>query len=315
MARTPTTKTAPAEMPEILPAVAERIEAAQDAALSVTETNAVFSVGVDVGRLEAMYFVATIATSAMLSIYENVKKSKGWRFLRNTKNGDGRHFESLEEFCEVKLGRSYRRLRELAANRNLIGQEAFEQAERIGLRQVDYNAIKALPAPDQELVRRAVEESTSRDEVLDLLQELAARHGQEKQALTRRAEEAQADLAAQKELLSKKNARIDKLERDLSRIRHLPPDEALKKLQQEAAAITADAEGLILGGVRQGLLALSQEGGNQSVFMAGLLGQLQARLNALREEFNLPDTSAAHDAEMAAKVAAWAPANAAASAA
>ena len=41
----------------------------------------------------------------------------------------------------------------------------------------------------QELVRRAVEESKSRDEVLDLLQELAARHGQERQALTKQVDE------------------------------------------------------------------------------------------------------------------------------
>ncbi|MDO5289324.1 MAG: hypothetical protein Q4F13_06780 [Pseudomonadota bacterium] len=305
MARTPTTKTAPAEMPEILPAIAARIEAAQDQALSVTEADEVFSAAADVGRAQALDFIATVATSALLNVFENIKKSKGWRYMRHPGVAMHRNFESLDEFCQIKLGKSYRRLQELSAARSVIGQEAFEQAERIGLRQVDYNAIKALPAPDQELVRRAVEESTSRDEVLDLLQELAARHGQEKQALTRRAEEAQADLAAQKELLDKKNARIDKLERDLSRIRHLPPDEALKKLQQEAAAITADAEGLILGGVRQGLLALSQEDGNQSVFMAGLLGQLQARLNALREEFNLPDVSNAADAELAAEMAEW----------
>ena len=171
-------RAAPADMPEILPAVAERIEAAQDAALSVAETDEVFAAGLDVGRLEALDFVLTVGTSAIVSVFENVKKSKAWRHLRNPNSSHGEKFESLEQFCEVKLGKSYKRLQAISSNRAAIGAEAFEQAERIGLRQVDYNAIKTLPAPDQELVRRAVEESQSRDEVLGLLQELAARHGQ-----------------------------------------------------------------------------------------------------------------------------------------
>ena len=116
--------------------------------------------------------------------------------LRNPQSSNGSNFESLEEFCQIKLGKTYGRLQHLVANRNLIGQEAFEQAERLGLRQVDYNAIKTLPAPDQELVRRAVEEAQSRDEVLDLLQELAARHAKEKEALTQQVEEGKLEHAA-----------------------------------------------------------------------------------------------------------------------
>ncbi len=292
-------KQSPAAAPSILPQIDQRIQAAQDMALSAVETDEVFAAGVDIGRLEALDFVTTVGTSALLSIYENLKKSKGWRHMRNPKSADGRHFESLAEFCEVKLGKSYSRFRELAANRTMIGQQAFEQAERIGLRQVDYNAIKALPAPDQELVRRAVEESKSRDEVLDLMQELAARHGAEKQTLTQRAEEAEAELKASEEVLAKKNARIDKLERDAKRFRNLPPDEALAALKKDATLVATEAEVIVLGGLRQALIALNNSGeerGQHGVFMAGLLGQVQAQINALREEFNLPDVSGADSA-------------------
>ena len=60
--------------------------------------------------------------------------------------------------------------------------------------------------------------------------------------------------------------------------------------------------------LRQALVALSGApgGGDKSVFMAGLVGQIQADLNALREEFNLPDVSNAADAQLAAEVAQWA---------
>lgn len=55
----------------------------------------------------------------------------------------------------------------------------------------------------------------------------------------------------------------------------------------------------MLGGLRQALIALNNSGeerGQHGVFMAGLLGQVQAQINALREEFNLPDVSGADSA-------------------
>lgn len=218
-------------------AIAQIVVAADSMAATHDAMDEAFASGVDIGRLEALDFVATVATSALISVYENVKKSKAWRHLRNPKSGDGRHFESLDDFCEVKLGRSYRRFRELAANRVLIGQAAFDQAERIGLRQVDYNALKALPAPDQELVRRAVEEAQSRDEVLDLLQELAARHAKEKEQLTTQVEEAKATLEAKDRVLADKNERLTKLEEEGKR-KFKPSAGSEAKTAQEQALLT-----------------------------------------------------------------------------
>ena len=79
---------------------------------------------------------------------------------------------------------------------------------------------------------------------------------------------------------------------------------------KEATAIAHDALGAIRGGVRAALAALSVENGQEvrglDVFMSGLVGQLQAELNALRDEFNLPDVSNAADQALAADVAQWA---------
>ena len=305
MSRTANKKSPPAEAPEILPAVAARIEAAQDMALSTAETDEVFAAGLDVGRLEALDFVGTVTIAAIVSVYENVKKSKAWRLLRNPKSGHGAHFESLEEFCEVKLGKSYERIRKIAANRALIGQDAFEQAERIGLRQVDYNAIKALPAPDQELVRRAVEESKSRDEVIDLLQELAVRHAQTRSER----DEALADKQATEQVLADKNKRIDQLRAAQKRINAEPPDERSAAIQAEAASMAADLQGRLQGMLRQAFIAVinsDDERDRHSIFLAGLLGQLQARVTELRDEFDLPDLSTAADDEPGIDMAALA---------
>ena len=115
--------------------------------------------------------------------------------------------------------------------------------------------------------------------------------------------------AADKQVSDKKSQRIDALERKLVNIERQSPDEQLVALKKEATAIAADAEGAILGGLRQALIAMNNHGaerGQHDVFMAGLVGQVQAQLNALRAEFNLPDVSNAADAALAAEVAQWA---------
>lgn len=302
MSRTANKKSSPAEAPEILPAVAARIEAAQDAALSVSETEELLALGKTVGQMEMAAFFGNISDTAALAAFENVKKSKAWRHLRGS---DGEIFPSLEQFCRERLGFSERRLRQVVANRALLSQEVFEQAERIGLRQVDYNAIKALPAPDQELVRRAVEESKSRDEVIDLLQELAVRHAQTRSER----DEALADKQATEQVLADKNKRIDQLRAAQKRINAEPPDERSAAIQAEAASMAADLQGRLQGMLRQAFLAVvnsGEERDQHSIFLAGLIGQLQARVTELRDEFDLPDLSTAADDEPGIDMAALA---------
>ena len=66
-----------------------------------------------------------------------------------------------------------------------------------------------------------------------------------------------------------------------------------------------DALGAIRGQLRQALIALQNHDEDNGVFMAGLVGQLQADLNTLRNEFNLPDVSNAADMQVAADMAQW----------
>ena len=100
---------------------------------------------------------------------------------------------------------------------------------------------------------------------------------------------------AKDQLLEDKNKRIDKLHAAQQRIQSAPPDEVLADLKREATAMATEAEGMVLGRLRHALIALNNHGderGQQAVFMAGLLGQVQRQLNALREEFGLPDAGA-----------------------
>lgn len=112
---------------------------------------------------------------------------------------------------------------------------------------------------------------------------------------------------ADKSLLDTKNKKIDQLQREVRRIAKLPPDEELTATMKEATAVTMDALGAIRGGMRHALIAIKNASADdQTVVMAGLLGQLQAEVSLLREEFNLPDVSSAAEQQLASEVAQWA---------
>lgn len=119
--------------------------------------------------------------------------------------------------------------------------------------------------------------------------------------------EARAEKEADDKLMADKNTKIDKLSR---RIAKATPDDVLAELHKETTALMNDALGCIKGQLRAALVALRKHhetrDGDSQIFMAGAVGQLQAELTALREEFDLPDVSTAADQQLAAEVAEWA---------
>ena len=116
------------------------------------------------------------------------------------------------------------------------------------------------------------------------------------------------ELLAAEKVSTELHKRNEKIERKLKRVEAAPPDVVLAELQNEAAAFMHNANGCILGQLRHALMAIKNHGDeDHSVFMAGLVGQVQANLAALRREFDLPDVSNAADLALAADAAQWIP--------
>lgn len=111
--------------------------------------------------------------------------------------------------------------------------------------------------------------------------------------------EARAEGKAKDELLSEKNKTIDAERAKTKRIQAAPPDEQLDQLRKEVTAIANDARGAIIGQLRAGLAALvdlhekAGEVNGGVIWMAGVVGQLKVDLDALCDEFGLPDVSGA----------------------
>lgn len=147
---------------------------------------------------------------------------------------------------------------------------------------------------------------THDDDVIENLAELDGFDRMSASQLREKAREFEGENVAIQKLLDKKNADFDKLSR---RIAKATPDDELLELQKEATSFYADAKVAIAGQLRQACIAIKNHGDgttDNSRFMAGLLGQLQADLTALRTEFDLPDVSNARDQELLAEQAQWA---------
>jgi hypothetical protein len=115
--------------------------------------------------------------------------------------------------------------------------------------------------------------------------------------------EVRKDKSAVEKVLELKNKQIDKLQL----VQTLPPDEQLIELHKTATAMMHEALGVIRGHVRQALVAINDHPSDTGtgVFMAGLIGQIQRELTALRDEYHLPDVSSAEEQAVMAAAAIW----------
>lgn len=187
-----------------------------------------------------------------------------------------------------------------AANRFMAVANKFSKVATLQLLKGANNRAKLLELlvlDDEEVVELA-EGGTVRGMVADDIASMGVRE------LRANLREARADKIADEKLIADKSAKINKLSRHIHKV---TPDQVLLEIQKEATEHMNDALGCIRGQIRASLIALTNHTeDDHSIFMAGLLGQMQADLNALRVEFNLPDVSTAADQALAAEVAQWA---------
>lgn len=259
-----------------------------------------------VGALQAFSLIQKFASVAQVRLFKRVRESKQINKLPiRMPDGSIQKFELIVEACPVLFGRSFQAMRDAEDRFDVMGEEVYEAACRLRLNDSALRAARALPPEKLETVRLAISNGSSKAEVLSVIEDLAEKiETAEKQVADLKAEN-----TASEELLSKRDATIKRLEREVKRFEKLPPDEKLLALQKDVADAMNDARGAVLGRMRQAVIALVNAGDDRhahDVFLAGMVGQVQAELAQLRAEFDLPDVSTATEATLAAEVAQWA---------
>lgn len=295
MPRTPHKPAPTLPEPETV-AAAHALTLAEERAAEDLESEMAFVAAKIAGRIEAGQFYEKISQKLMVESFLELKKNKAYRAITyRDADGNAKRVSDLSEFCERFLRMSARRMQQIVDNYHTIGSELFETAEQIGFRQKDYNAMKALPADDQAIIKQAMADDTDRDQLLDLLQELATRHASEKAALTAEAAEARETAEARDELVRGKTALVDKLHEENARLKRrvaaATPDEVGEQLRAEVSDAAFAAEAAIMGALRLGFEALAAHAAEHGVthdnFMSGCLAQVEGALHALRADYQV----------------------------
>ena len=281
MARTLTTTTAPAELMTADQQAEQQLATLQDSAIVQHEAE------LHALALQLHYQGSTDpavlennARDAMRRIGMAVFELGGYLLLLKQAGGHGEFMGALE-----RLGVSQRSANSyMAVTHRFANSPTSANLEKLGFSKM----AELLPLEDASL-----EELLEQEGGIDAIDRMSVR---ELRAAVR---EAKAEAQAKDKLLENKNKRIDELQSEKLRIQREAPDHALLGLRDEAAGIATTVEALVLGDLRAALEALQQHGSTHASdpsahhpFMAGLLGQVQRQLNALREQFSLPDAGA-----------------------
>lgn len=98
-----------------------------------------------------------------------------------------------------------------------------------------------------------------------------------------------AEAAKQKSRAERQEAVNAEMHEEVRQIKLLPEPEQSKRLNAEAGKIQDEVMGMVRGNLRRALEKLNESGQDQSLFAAGMLGQLIAELTLLRDELSLPE--------------------------
>ena len=245
-----------------------------------------------IGRLEAIEFTRRVGDVAIAQIFEEMRNSKAYIGLPYiNKEGKVTTVGSFSEFCEVKLGKSYNRCLELSQNIRSLGPALYEQSEKLGLRNTDYKALRSLPDDDQALVKKAIESTSSREEVLDLLQEMAARSQNVKEELTRQLQSKDEVLLGKQKLVDYQADQIDTLAAKARFVATATPTEKLEGIRAELLAHAVGIEGALTDKLAPAFTALkahlAEHGGECDAYLSGALGQIERAVREIRENFGL----------------------------
>ena len=258
------------------------------------------------GMIKAFSFIGKIATVAHLKTIAEIKETKKYKGL-NYIDKDGKHatVANFEDFCTV-CGFSPRKVYEDLQNLNYFGEEFLETSQRLGLGYREMRKLRKLPDDARaEIIEADYSETADKEELLEKIEDLTAKHAKEKAELESKLKRKTDDYDAQSRVLDNKNKRIDQLDAELEKKRHyidtLTPDSKGGLLRKETSQLVYGAEAILRGQVWKAFETLdthTQESGiDHKQFMVGTLAEIELVINQLRSQFDLPDSADAEELE------------------
>lgn len=234
-------------------------------------------------------FSRTVRISKLVFVKENklYRQIEGMKLRTGAEKLKG----TWEEFCQL-LGRSVDQVDRDISNLRAFGEEALESMSRMGIGYRELRQFRRLPE-DQKSALIEVARDGDKTALLELAEEMIARHAKEKEDL-------KTDLDISRQTVAEKKDIINALEDEKEDLRtRLTRRSAKETPDEEGKAIEVEVGGFKNGVVsalvelQSGFNALDEHhertGINHNHYMLGILNDLQLQLDDLRQQFNLPE--------------------------
>ena len=195
------------------------------------------------GQYQALNAIAKLTTVVGLQKLAHIKEAKLYRTLSG-KKGTDKDGEEITDvgcwagFCKA-IGSSQQKVDEDLLNLAIFGEEALTQLTSVG---AGYRELRKLrKIPEDELL--AITQAPDKESLLELIDDLAAKHAKEKETLETSLKESQETLLIRNRQIQAKDVKINELDAALAK----PAPEyaqaaALEALDKEAARIVAAIE-------------------------------------------------------------------------
>lgn len=247
-----------------------------------------FDLGRQVGAIQMAQVQRDFCAVAQIKLFEEIKESNKYKNLAiQAPDGSCATAQNLEEFCRLVFGASYRVMAEGSQTMGVLGQEAYEAANRLGLNRKQLRLIRSLPDAQRTAVAEAIQ-AESKSEVVAIIEDLAAQLAQANQDI------AQSKLQAEDnaETIAAKDSQINQLNTKLKRIDNAEPEEQLALVLSETTTRAHTALAYVRGDLSLAFSKLAgfERGGANSHrhLMAGWLADLEREIAILRADYFLP---------------------------
>lgn len=207
------------------------------------------------GQAQAFQAAGDLLRTFGVSKLAIVKENKLYQQLAGSRTPNGSELKGTwVEFCNL-LGISDDKANQDIANLQAFGEEALEQMQRVGIGYRDLRQFRRLPA-DQRTALIAAAKEGDKDTLLELAEDLIAKHVKEKAALETALTESAADLAAKDDELKRQSEEATKLREEAVRRTRYSPEQAAA----DAAALRADRMAALSGAAQAMLAAMNDFG-------------------------------------------------------
>ena len=185
-----------------------------------------------VGALKATGFFKKVSTVTEIKLIAEIKESKKYKGLKLIDhNGKYVTCSTFQDFCGA-IGYSYEKINQDIQNLSAFGEDFLETSQRMGLGYRDLRKLRKLDDADREvIIEGEAVKAEDRESLIDLIEEMSAKHRKQKDALETENKELKADKDALETILQKKDEKVNQLDTQVTKL--TSPAEIQRRAESE----------------------------------------------------------------------------------